>query len=133
MTEFREYVIDFVAKHNLDKVYEYYTEEIYYDKVTKIFYKVEDEDDGFKFIEIDKDNLKYDWYCRRFLIACVIRKFLEVNMRKAISGDYVNEIVDNIIDDVIDDIKETADKDFNEDDIRLAVGRVLFDRLGIEH
>lgn len=36
-----------------------------------------------------------------------------------------------IIDDVIKDIEETADKDFNDCDIKIAVGRVLKNRLGV--
>lgn len=40
-------------------------------------------------------------------------------------------ITENILEDVIADIKETADEDFNDVDIEIAVQRVLLDRLGI--
>jgi hypothetical protein len=36
-----------------------------------------------------------------------------------------------ILDAVVKDIEETADKDFNDCDIKIAVGRVLKDRLGV--
>lgn len=49
-----------------------------------------------------------------------------------IGEDYVREIAHEILDDVNEDIRCSADEDYNEDDIRLAVGRVLCDRLGIE-
>lgn len=51
----------------------------------------------------------------------------------AISDDYVNDIINDIIDDVYEDVATCADQEkWNEDDVRLAVGRVLCDRLGIE-
>ena len=34
--------------------------------------------------------------------------------------------------DIIRDIEETADKEFNDSDIRIAIRRTLFNRLGIE-
>ena len=49
-----------------------------------------------------------------------------------IGEDYLREIADGILDDVNEDVRCSADKDYNEDDIRLAIGRVLCDRLGIE-
>lgn len=63
-----------------------------------------------------------------------IRTYLKDNL-VAISDDYINSIIDNIIEDVVSDVKETSgyaeDGHFNTDDIKLAVGRVLIDRLGI--
>ena len=51
----------------------------------------------------------------------------------AISRDYSKHIADAIADDVARDIHETADhEDWNIDDVRLAVGRVLCKRLNIE-
>ena len=63
-----------------------------------------------------------------------VRTYMKDNL-VAISDDYINPIIDNIIADVVSDIKETSgyteDGHFNTDDIKLAVGRVLIDRLGI--
>jgi len=51
---------------------------------------------------------------------------------KQISDEYWRSIAESIADDVVEDVQETADPDeWNEDDIRLAIGRVLCDRLGI--
>lgn len=50
----------------------------------------------------------------------------------AISRDYSKRIADAIADDVARDIHETADhEDWDMDDVRLAVGRVLCAKLGI--
>lgn len=59
------------------------------------------------------------------------------NLEKCYSGvisdDYIRKIAEAIIGDVIDDIVETADNDdWNADDLRLAVGRVLCEKLNIE-
>ena len=64
-------------------------------------------------------------------------------MRSAISDDYVRTILNHkdannntFIDDVIDDVLECSawndEGYYNEDDIRLAIGRVLISRLGID-
>lgn len=45
-----------------------------------------------------------------------------------LTDDYASRICDEIIDDVI----ECADEEWSEGDIKLAVGRVLCSRLGIE-
>lgn len=61
-------------------------------------------------------------------------KSVLLNMKdaKQISDDYWRAIAESIADDVVQNVQETADPDeWNEDDIRLAVGRVLCDRLGI--
>lgn len=51
---------------------------------------------------------------------------------KQVSDDYWTAIAESIADDVVQNVRETADpEEWNEDDIRLAVGRVLCDRLGI--
>lgn len=64
-------------------------------------------------------------------------------MRSAVSSDYARYILEDkgkdgkstIMEDVIDDVLEISaweDEGFyNDDDIRLAIGRVLMDRLGI--
>ena len=49
-----------------------------------------------------------------------------------IGEDYLRGIADEILDDVNEDVRCSADEDYNEDDIRLAIGRVLCNRLGIE-
>ena len=53
--------------------------------------------------------------------------------QKQISDEYWPRIRDAIADDVALDVCETADPvDWTDDDVRLAVGRVLCQRLGIE-
>lgn len=50
-----------------------------------------------------------------------------------ISSDYAPVIINALADDVAQDVWETADREnFNDDDVRMAVGRVLMKRLGIE-
>lgn len=67
--------------------------------------------------------------------SLTIRQTMDlVRDRCPISDDYYGRICDAILPEVEKDVKETADKDnWNEDDVRLAIGRVLCDRLGIEH
>ena len=56
----------------------------------------------------------------------------EDSLLGSISRDYSKSIADAIADDVARDIYECADnEDWNIDDVRLAVGRVLCKRLGI--
>ena len=58
----------------------------------------------------------------------------EIGTNRPISDDYWPEISAMIIDDVIQNVEETADEEeWNEDDVRLAVGRVLLDRLVKAH
>jgi len=66
-------------------------------------------------------------------------KKLEIELlTKAMLGhlfydDYECASVSNLIlDDVVEDIEETADEDFNDADVRIAICRVLMKRLGIE-
>lgn len=60
-------------------------------------------------------------------------------MEKAVSNDYAKYILnhDNFIEDVIADVMNTSawedDGYYNEDDVRLAIGRVLMDRFGIDY
>ena len=49
-----------------------------------------------------------------------------------ISDDYSHRIFDLIQDEVAEDIYTAAGKRFTDDDVRLAVGRVLVKHLGIE-
>lgn len=75
------------------------------------------------------------------------KKFIEAEIRmvmqKAVSSDYARYILEHkknrstFVDDVIDDVLSSSaweDEGFyNDDDIRLAIGRVLMDRLGIDY
>ena len=50
----------------------------------------------------------------------------------AISGDYIPGIANAIVDDVASDLVDTADhEEWDMDDVRQSVGRVLSERLGI--
>ena len=49
-----------------------------------------------------------------------------------ISDDYSDSIFDLIQDEVAEDVYTAAERKFNDDDVRLAVGRVLVKHLGIE-
>lgn len=49
-----------------------------------------------------------------------------------ISDDYSDRIFDLIQDEVAEDIYAAAGQRFGDDDVRLAVGRVLVKHLGIE-
>ena len=74
-----------------------------------------------------------------------IEREIYLIMRSAVSSDYARCILEQkdgctnntFIKDVIDDVLEpSAWEDegyYNEDDIRLAIGRVLIDRLRIDH
>ena len=54
-------------------------------------------------------------------------------LENCVSSSYVKNIHENIIDDVFEDVCECADPlMFNDDDVRLAIGRVLSKRLGVE-
>lgn len=63
-----------------------------------------------------------------------VRQMLdEIWHDRPVSDDYWGKVADKILEEVCEDIEETADKDnWNEDDVRLAVGRVLCTKLGIE-
>lgn len=62
--------------------------------------------------------------------------FVSDNIKSVVSDDYSTEILYDIIEDVIDNVKETSayedEGTWNNDDIKLAVGRVLMGRLGLE-
>ena len=74
----------------------------------------------------------------------IIQIKIRIIMRYAVSDEYVrhtleheNEETENtFMDDVIDDVMCTSAWDeegyYNDDDIRLSIGRVLMERLGIE-
>ena len=50
-----------------------------------------------------------------------------------VGEDYLRGIVAKIARDVKRDLDETADREFNDSDLRLAIGRVLCDRLKGRH
>ena len=47
-----------------------------------------------------------------------------------VGEDYLRGVVARIVRDVKRDLDETADREFNDSDLRLAIGRVLCARLG---
>lgn len=53
---------------------------------------------------------------------------------KAVSEDYLEKVADAIYEDVKEDVMTASDyPHYSEDDIRMAIGRVLVRRLGIEY
>ena len=58
--------------------------------------------------------------------------FVEKILRQAISDEYSTCILEEIYSDVLQDIQTTAAKNYNEDDVRLALGRVLMQKLNLE-
>ena len=62
-----------------------------------------------------------------------VRYFLkDILLTDAIPDDYRGHIVEEILPDVCADIDAAADKEFSDGDVRLALGRVLMSRIGIE-
>ena len=56
-----------------------------------------------------------------------------MNIDGLVSEDYIIPIAEKIVEDVAQDIYESADQyDWSEDDVRLAVGRVLCRKLKVE-
>ena len=65
----------------------------------------------------DKKRREIEGVIRLLLINCA-------------SSSYAQRILDEIIDDVVRDVDESADPtDWNDDDVRLACGRVLLERI----
>ena len=62
----------------------------------------------------------------------MLKKWARELLKNAVSNDYADYILDVIIDDVKEDVFTSADENFNEDDVRFAIGRVLMKKLGIE-
>ena len=61
-----------------------------------------------------------------------LRGTIQSNLSGIFEDDYDNEIVTaSIFDEVLQDIEETADEHFNDSDVRIAIARVLKNRLGI--
>lgn len=57
-----------------------------------------------------------------------VREAIVNELAYLMDSEYRNSIADNILTDVIVDIEETADEEFNDSDIRLAIARVLVAR-----
>lgn len=70
------------------------------------------------------------------LLEMDVRSFLVRELKSAISDDYLYDICRAIRDEVLWDVKETSawseNRTWNDDDIKLAVGRVLMKKLGLE-
>ena len=70
------------------------------------------------------------------LLEMDVRSFLVRELKSAISDDYFYDICRAIRDEVLWDVKETSawseNRTWNDDDIKLAVGRVLMKKLGLE-
>ena len=68
-------------------------------------------------------------------LGCTRDDFVETVMREllnGVSGDYAGKIADAIAEDVADDVVECADlNEWNDCDVRLAIGRVLLKTLGV--
>lgn len=58
------------------------------------------------------------------------RMFVRDMLCKSVSDDYVDIILNEIIDYVIENVERYSDENWNEDDVRLAIGEVLCNRLG---
>lgn len=70
------------------------------------------------------------------LLEMAVRSFLVRELKSAISDEYLYDICRAIRDEVLLDVKETSawskNKTWNNDDIKLSVGRVLMRKLGLE-
>jgi hypothetical protein len=74
-------------------------------------------------------------YCRLLEISpdYLVDMIQDMNINGPISQDYIRPIAETIVEDVAQDIYESADREeWDCDDVRMAVGRVLSKRLGIE-
>ena len=69
------------------------------------------------------------------LLEMDVRCFLERELKSAISEENLYDICHAIRDEVLWIVKETSwskNRTWNDDDIRLAVGRVLMKKLGLK-
>lgn len=66
-----------------------------------------------------------------------VKLFLDIQFRDAISDDYRYDIRRVIQDDVVADVVENSNfhktGNWSQEDIKLAVGRVLIAKMGISH
>lgn len=61
-----------------------------------------------------------------------LQYIVEHKLLSVMCSDSASRIANEIVLDVAKDISETADREFNESDVRLAIGRVLEKRLNIK-
>ena len=62
-----------------------------------------------------------------------VRGIVNIILSSIFTDESENQsVTDTIIDDVVQDIEECADEHFNDSDVRIAVARVLKNRLGVE-
>ena len=61
-----------------------------------------------------------------------LKDLLREMLGQAVADDYVRQLVDAIADEVREDLVAAADPVYSVGDVRLAIGRVLLDRLGVE-
>lgn len=73
------------------------------------------------------DVKKSERRCR--VVVAALLNFLA----PVVGEDYLREVVAGIARDVKRDLDETADREFNDSDLRLAIGRVLCARLKGRH
>lgn len=61
-----------------------------------------------------------------------LKSIIFIILQNAMNNDVAHIISDSIVLSVAKDISETADTDFNDSDVRLAIGRVLLNRLKLD-
>ena len=74
-------------------------------------------------------------YCRRLEISPekLVGIIFDLNNDGPIPRDYIRPIAEKVVEEVAQDIYETADREnWNDDDVRLAFGRVICKHLKIE-
>jgi hypothetical protein len=85
--------------------------------------------------ECNGDLSKAEEYAKKLLNMKDIEKQFVEDTIKEICGNFcfsaydIEKIVDAVIDDVITDIEETADIEFNSDDVKIGFTRVLLKKL----
>lgn len=82
---------------------------------------------------LNKDKLVKQ-YCEKFnytditelIVEDVVYMFYEI-----VSTDYIQEILDNVLQDIVDDVWLCSGaedmEEYNKDDVKLAIGRVLIE------
>lgn len=61
-----------------------------------------------------------------------VRAVLEDLLTRCMSEDYSHSVADALEDEVFEDVCVSAAEAFNYDDVRLAIGRVLCRRFGLD-
>ena len=96
-----------------------------------------DEESEWKVVEVYEGDIECPEYIEDNRVICAnkescVKSITNDLLSSIFTDDYDNALVTTtIIDDVITDIDETADKNFNDSDVRIAVARVLKRRLGV--